>query len=48
MKPVSCGAHALQQEKPLQWEACAQEESAPWSLQLAKVYAAMKNQHSQN
>ena len=41
------GARALQQDKPLQWEACSpQPESSSCSLQLEEAQEAMKTQHS--
>ena len=41
-------AHALQQEKPLQWEAYAPQQSSPTSSQLERLaHAATKTQHSQ-
>ena len=38
LKPTCAGTHALQQEKPLQWEAPAPSmESSPYLLQLEKA-----------
>ena len=49
VKPSRRRAGAQQQEKPLQWEACApQPEGSPCCLQLEKIPPlAMKIQHSQ-
>ena len=48
-EPVCSGAHALQQEKPPQREACtSQPESSPLSLQLEKsLCTAVKTHCSQ-
>ena len=43
LEPTLPRAHALQQEKPLQWEAhVLRLESSPCSLQLEKAWTAMK------
>ena len=49
LKPVCPRAHALQQEKPPQWQACAWqlESSPPLASTRASPRAAMKTQHSQ-
>ena len=41
LMPTLLQAHALQQEKPLQWEVCSlQLESSPYLLQLEKAHTA--------
>ena len=48
LKPMCPRASALQQEKPLQREACTlQLKSSPHSPQLEENLAAMKTEHSQ-
>ena len=43
-RPLHARAHALQQEKPLQWEAWTlQTESSPHPQQLEKAHAQQKN-----
>ena len=47
LRPEHPRDHALQQEKPLQWEAQAsQSESSFCSPQLEKAHTAAKTQHS--
>ena len=48
-EPARPRAHALQQQKPWQGEACTQKlERSPYSLPLETVCAAAKIQHSQD
>ena len=48
LKPTTPRAHGPQQEKPLQWEACAlQLESSPCSLLVEKAHTTTKAQDHQ-
>ena len=48
LKPVSPGNHALQQGRPLQWEArVLPQESGPYSPKLEKAHMAMKEDSAQ-